>query len=45
MSMGAKDELIKSVAQAIHNYVMSVFKLPAGFHEDYTQIARNVLVE
>jgi hypothetical protein len=35
MSMGAKDELIKSVAQAIPNHVMSIFKLPVGFHEDY----------
>jgi hypothetical protein len=39
--MGAKDELIKSVAQAITNHVMSVFKLPAGFHDDYTQIVRD----
>ncbi|XP_071683352.1 uncharacterized protein [Lolium perenne] len=35
MSTGAKDELIKSVAQAIPIHVMSTFKLPAGFHEDY----------
>ena len=41
MSMGAKKELIKSVAQAILNYVMSAFKLPAGFHDDYSRIVRN----
>ncbi|KAK1646917.1 hypothetical protein QYE76_064722 [Lolium multiflorum] len=41
MSMGAKDELIKSVVQAIPIHVMSVFKLPVGFHEDYMRIVRN----
>jgi hypothetical protein len=41
MSMGAKDELIKSVAQAIPNHVMSIFKLPVGFHEDYMKLVRN----
>jgi hypothetical protein len=40
-SMGAKEELIKSVAQAIPNHVMTVFKLPVGFHEDYTRLVRN----
>jgi hypothetical protein len=40
MSMGAKEELIKSVAQALTIYVMGIFKLPAGFHEDYMQIIR-----
>lgn len=40
-SMGAKEALIKSVAQAIPNHVMGVFKLPAGFHDDYTRIIRN----
>jgi hypothetical protein len=39
--MGAKEELIKSVAQAIPNHVMGVFKLPAGFHDDYTRLIRN----
>jgi hypothetical protein len=39
--MGAKEELIKSVAQAIPNHVMTVFKLPVGFHEDYTRLVRN----
>jgi hypothetical protein len=33
--MGAKEELIKSVVQALAIYVMGVFKLPATFHEDY----------
>jgi hypothetical protein len=41
MSMGAKEELIKSVAQALATYVMGIFKLPASFHEDYMQITRN----
>jgi hypothetical protein len=33
--------LIKSVAQAIPPHVMSIFKLPVGFHEDYMKIIRN----
>jgi hypothetical protein len=41
MSMGAKEELIKFVAQALATYVMGIFKLPASFHEDYMQITRN----
>jgi hypothetical protein len=41
MSMGAKDELITSVAQAIPNHVMSIFKLPTGFHDDYMKLVRN----
>ncbi|KAK1645940.1 hypothetical protein QYE76_063745 [Lolium multiflorum] len=41
MSMGAKDELIKSVAQAIPIHSMSIFKLPAGFHDDYMKLVRN----
>jgi hypothetical protein len=39
-SMGAKEALIKSVAQALTIYAMSVFKLSAGFHEDYAKMIR-----
>jgi hypothetical protein len=41
MNMGAKDLLIKSVTQAIRNHIMSIFKLPVGFHEDYMKMVRN----
>jgi hypothetical protein len=41
MSMGAKDELVTLVAQAIPNHVMSIFKLPTGFHDDYMKLVRN----
>jgi hypothetical protein len=41
MSMAAKDVLIKSIVQAIPIHIMSVFKLPIGFHEDYMRIVRN----
>jgi hypothetical protein len=34
MSSGAKEVLIKSVAQAILTYTMGVFKLPDGMCED-----------
>jgi hypothetical protein len=40
MSMVAKETLIKSVAQALTNYIMSIFKLPAGFDEDYMATIR-----
>jgi hypothetical protein len=40
-SMGVKEALIKYVAQALTVYVMRVFKLPDGFHEDYTKMIRN----
>jgi hypothetical protein len=40
MSMGAKEALIKSVVQAITTYIMGLFKLPVGFHEDYMKITR-----
>jgi hypothetical protein len=39
--MGAKDELIKSVAQDIPINVMSIFKLPVGFHDDYMKLVRD----
>jgi hypothetical protein len=41
MSMGAKEILIKSVAQALAIYVMGIFKLHASFHDDYMQVIRN----
>jgi hypothetical protein len=37
---GAKEVLIKSVAQAIPTYVMGVFKLPATLCEDLMQMIR-----
>jgi hypothetical protein len=40
MSMGAKEVLIKSVAQAIPTYIMGVFKLPMTMCEDITQMIR-----
>ncbi|KAM0839690.1 hypothetical protein ACQ4PT_060147 [Festuca glaucescens] len=42
MSMGAKEELIKSVAHAIPIHVMGIFKLPVGFHDDYMKLVRNL---
>jgi hypothetical protein len=38
MSTGAKEVLIKSVAQAIPVYSMGVFKLPATLCDEMTQI-------
>jgi hypothetical protein len=38
MSTGAKEVLIKSVAQAIPIYSMGVFKLPATLCDEMTQI-------
>jgi hypothetical protein len=38
--MAAKEVLIKSVAQALTIFVMGVFKLSAGFHEDYTKMIK-----
>jgi hypothetical protein len=40
MSMGAKDDLIKSVAQATPNHIMSVFNLSVGFNKDYMKLVR-----
>jgi hypothetical protein len=41
MSAGAKEVMIKSVAQAIPTYTMEVFKLPAGLCDELTQLIRN----
>jgi hypothetical protein len=41
MSGGAKEVLIKLVAQAIPLYVIGVFHLPATFCDELTQIIRN----
>nr|XP_051228987.1 uncharacterized protein LOC127346758 [Lolium perenne] len=40
MSGAAKEALIKSVAQSISNYAMSVFKFPMGLCDDMSQIIR-----
>jgi hypothetical protein len=41
MSGAAKETLIKSVAQAITTYAMSVFKFPAGLCDELSQIIRD----
>jgi hypothetical protein len=38
MSLGIKEVLIKSIAQAILTYVMGVFKLPATLCEEMEQL-------
>ena len=40
MSSGNKEILIKSVAQAIPSYVMSVFRLPASVCDELTRLMR-----
>jgi hypothetical protein len=40
MRMGAKEVLIKLVAQAIPTYMMGVFKLPSMLCEELTQMIR-----
>lgn len=41
MSAAAKEVLIKSVAQAMPTYIMSVFKLPLGLCDDLTSTIRS----
>lgn len=41
MSAGAKDVLIKSVAQALPTYTMGMFKMSDKFCEEYSQLVRN----
>jgi hypothetical protein len=43
MSAGAKEALIKSVAQAIPTYVMGVFKLPPIMCDEITRMIRYFL--
>lgn len=40
LPMGGKEVLIKSVIQALPTYMMSVFKLPPSFCEEYMQLVR-----
>lgn len=42
MSSAAKEVLIKSVAQVLPTYIMSVFKLPLGLCDDLTSIIRSL---
>jgi hypothetical protein len=39
--MGSKGALTKSVVQAIPKHIMSIFKLPMGFHEDCMKLVQN----
>jgi hypothetical protein len=43
MSSGAKDVMIKAVAQAIPTYTMGVFKLPATLCKELMQLTRYFL--
>ena len=40
-SCGVKEDLIKSVIQALAVYAMGIFKFPASLCEELTQIIRN----
>ena len=40
MDMSAKQTLIKSLAQSLTTHVMSIFKMPTGFHDDYMKTLR-----
>ena len=40
MSVGAKELLIKAVAQAIPTYIMSIFKPPASVCDELTKLVR-----
>jgi hypothetical protein len=42
MSHGAQDTRIKSVAQALPGYVMSVFKMTMGFCDQYERLIRDL---
>jgi hypothetical protein len=41
MSYGAKEVLIKAVAQAIPTYMMAVFKLPATLCDEFTKMVQD----
>jgi hypothetical protein len=41
LSSGAKELLIKAVAQALPTYIMSVFHIPDGLCDDMTSLVRN----
>jgi len=41
LSSGAKKVLIKTVAQALPTYIMSVFRIPEGICDDLTSLVRN----